>query len=90
MRRRNLEARRALAPGGAQQQHEREADGGDLLDHHHDPGELLVGERREAEQAHGLVDVGREERPEVEQDHVGHDLPRAEDERRVADAARSG
>ena len=57
-----------------------------LLDHHHDAGQLLVGERREAEQPHGLVDVGREERPEVEQDHVRHDLARPEDERRVAEA----
>ena len=63
---------------------------GGLLHHHHEAREPLIGERREAEQPHGLVDVGGEEWPEVEQDHVGHDLARPEDERRVAQPLAEG
>ena len=73
----------AAALRRAEQQDEREPDRERLLDHHHDARELLVGEGREPEQPHRLVDVGREERREVEQDHVGEDLAGPEDEGRV-------
>ena len=42
-----------------------------LLDHHHEPGDLLVGERREPVRAV----VVRVERREGEDEHVGQDLP---------------
>jgi hypothetical protein len=68
-----------------QEQDEGEPDRRELLRHHHDARELLVGEGRQAQQPVWLADVGREERRGVEQDDVRHDLARPEDERRVAD-----
>ena len=49
----SCEELRASALIRAEEQDEGEADGEHLLDHHHDARDLLVGQRRETEEAHG-------------------------------------
>jgi len=56
-----------------------------LLAHHHEPGGVLVAERREAEQAVRLGCVGRVERPVGEDERVGERLPRDEEHESVAE-----
>ena len=89
MRATSVPGGRRRAPGRCAariEQHERDAERERLLDHHHHRGETLVGERGETEEALRLLGVRVVEHLRAERDHVGEDLPRPEEQRRVARA----
>ncbi len=71
------------APAGPQQQRDARPEREELLDHHHDPRQLLVGHRRDPVRAA----VRRIERGEGEDEDVREDLPGREHRRRERDAA---
>ena len=62
---------------GAEEERDAGSKRDQLLDHHHDPCEALIGQRREAEQALVLSGVGRIQRMEREDQDVRENLPAA-------------
>ena len=77
--------RRPCAARRENEEHERGAERRRLLDHHHHPGELLVSEGREPEQARRLVGVHVVVGVEREDEDVRQQLAGPEQERREPD-----
>ncbi len=73
----------ASAPAWPQKKRDAGSQRDELLDHHHDPRQLLVGDRRDPV----CAVVRGVERREREDEHVGQDLARSEQPRRQRDAA---